>query len=61
MIQIIKRGTRKTCTCKDCGCVFSYESEDVKIGGGYPYVICPQCNTQMYAIKEIHNKGNEEK
>ena len=31
MIKIIKRGTRKTCTCDNCGCVFSYEEEDINV------------------------------
>jgi hypothetical protein len=31
MISIIKAGTRKKCTCSDCGCVFSYEEEDTRI------------------------------
>lgn len=54
MIQIIKQGTRKTCTCKGCGCLFSYEGEDIKYdetgyhGGGCAYVKCPQCNNEVY-------------
>lgn len=30
MIKIIRKGTRKVQECKECGCLFSYEEEDVK-------------------------------
>jgi hypothetical protein len=57
MIEIIKRGTKKTCTCDKCGCYFSYEEEDVeKVYNtiGTPWgesrtyksiVRCPQCES----------------
>lgn len=59
MIKVIKKGTKQIMTCNKCGCVFSYEEEDIQhlerhgdeykfVGGtkhGYKnYVICPQCN-----------------
>ena len=59
MIKIIKVGTKRLATCEKCGCVFSYEEEDIKhlenhngeysfvdgIKHGYKnYVICPQCS-----------------
>lgn len=53
MIKIIKRGTRKTCTCNNCGCVFSYEEEDVEITYTSSNVFdvvaikCPQCDTEI--------------
>jgi Fe2+ or Zn2+ uptake regulation protein len=62
MIKIIKKGTRQQATCDKCGCIFSYEEEDIKhlenhngeyhfINGtrhGYKnYVICPQCNNDL--------------
>lgn len=59
MIEIIKRGTKKTCTCKECGCVFSYEEEDVdtvytvndifgvKTNLLRNVVKCPQCDTAI--------------
>lgn len=62
MIKIIKKGTRQEATCDRCGCIFSYEAEDVKhwenhngeysiVDGTKPgykdYVICPQCNTDF--------------
>ena len=30
MIEIIKEGTKRIVTCYNCGCVFSYEKEDIK-------------------------------
>lgn len=62
MIKIIKRGTRQQATCDKCGCIFSYEEEDIKhlenhngeyrfydgTKHGYKnYVICPQCNNDF--------------
>ena len=51
MIEIIKRGTRTITECKQCGCKFSYESEDIQ-RNYYPKkygecVICPQCNKEV--------------
>ena len=49
MKKIIKPGTRKTLTCDNCGCLFSYEEEDIEhtgrvYAGSYKqYVKCPQC------------------
>lgn len=57
MIKIIKKGNLKVVECKNCGCVFSYENEDIfsrttKYGNEYQiYKIknteyikeCPQC------------------
>lgn len=58
MIKIIKPGTRTEATCKFCGCVFSYEKEDIKTenilfkDGGLitsllESVNCPQCNKKI--------------
>lgn len=55
MIEIIKEGTKKIATCTRCGCVYSYENEDIKthddieytLGSRYDYVNCPQCNKQF--------------
>lgn len=59
MIKIIKRGTRQQATCDRCGCIFSYEEEDIMHlenhngeyhfaeGTKYDYknfVVCPQCH-----------------
>lgn len=49
MKEIIKRGTKGITTCKTCGCLFSYEQEDLvhedtdNYKGWKEYVICPQC------------------
>lgn len=29
MIKIIKKGTRRNTTCDKCGCLFSYEKEEI--------------------------------
>ena len=57
MIKIIKEGTRK-----ECGCVFSYEQEDIchietnrneteyiqGIRAGYKsLIVCPQCGNEI--------------
>lgn len=55
MIEIIKKGTKTKCTCKQCGCLFTYEEEDLKKkeyvhplnGLDLPYVICPQCSNKI--------------
>lgn len=57
MIKIIKPGTKKKCTCEECGCLFTYEAEDIKIGGtgyhggDYSYIKCPQCNNEIYLVE----------
>lgn len=55
MIEILKRGTKKTEACKVCGCVFTYEAEDIDIeeaayhgGGDCKYIKCPQCDNRIY-------------
>jgi DNA-directed RNA polymerase subunit RPC12/RpoP len=58
MVEIIKRGTKNTCTCSECGCIFSYEDEDIEniYQGSYfsvsemnhkNIVRCPQCGTEI--------------
>lgn len=56
MIKIIVKGTRKELTCKSCGCLFSYEAEDIKfedkpsvVGGMHreDYIECPQCENKI--------------
>ena len=59
MIKIIKKGTKKNQECNFCGCIFSYEEEDIitkTYGEGIFYqvkdvIYCPQCK------KEIIFKG----
>lgn len=55
MVEILKRGTKKTETCEVCGCVFTYEQEDISFeespyhgGGDYKYINCPQCDNKIY-------------
>lgn len=57
MIEIIKKGTKTQQACKECGCLFSYESEDVKFeegayhgAGDYKYIDCPQCDNRIYLL-----------
>lgn len=55
MIKIIKPGTITELRCYKCGCLFSYEKEDVIIerdehmlhGFNNDYIICPQCGTKI--------------
>lgn len=56
MIEIIQRGTKNRRTCVNCGCIFSYEEEDIRKDGVYSvdplkvkktYVICPQCHKEI--------------
>lgn len=55
MIKIIKHGTVTEQKCNTCGCLFSYEREDVITerdeympqGFKEDYIICPQCNTKI--------------
>lgn len=64
MIKIIKRGTRKTIECEDCGCLFTYDEEDINVDCYYPlnfgYVICPQCKSEIDVGGEvlIRNENN---
>ena len=70
MIKIIEYGTIKKQRCNNCGCLFSYEEEDVKertindsfnsLGGVYctNYVVCPQCkkSIDLTAIRKVDKK-----
>lgn len=55
MIKIIELGTIRKQKCQRCGCLFSYENEDViternehmLLGFEEDYIICPQCNTKI--------------
>ena len=56
MIKIIKQGTRQKATCDECGCLFSYEAEDVNvhmeyIGGSKRMVKCPQCGHEVSLLQ----------
>lgn len=60
MIEIIKEGTKKIATCESCGCIFSYENEDIEtyddieyaLGSKYKYVVCPQCDQRLININK---------
>ena len=51
--RIIKRGTKEVITCDNCGCLFSYEKEDLinvdtdNYKGFKEYTICPQCECEV--------------
>lgn len=53
MIKIIKQGTRKTIICEQCGCLFSYENEDIIYTNEHhtridtEYLKCPQCDNKI--------------
>lgn len=55
MIRIIEYGAIKKKRCDNCGCLFSYEKEDIKRGTIFcfevfadcEYVICPQCKEKI--------------
>ena len=59
MIKIIEKGTRHKIRCKDCGCLFSFDDEDMNISTGigicgmeirekhYKTIVCPQCNNEI--------------
>ena len=62
MIQIIKEGTRNIAKCSVCGCVFSYEKEDINM---FPnarrnsvtlYINYPQCNKAVGIMVERRQK-----
>jgi DNA-directed RNA polymerase subunit RPC12/RpoP len=68
MVEIIKRGTKQTRTCKNCGCIFSYDEEDVERDkqtheSGTPFGVtriaeyglfikCPQCGEKI-VLKQL--------
>ena len=37
MIKVIKHGHYRTCSCYNCGCIFTFEKEDVKVEDGFEY------------------------
>ena len=56
MIKILKEGTRQRQTCEFCGCLFSYDAEDVEnhqeyIGGLKRIVKCPQCGEEIFLLQ----------
>ena len=59
MKHIIKPGTKFIATCHQCGCVFSYEREDIVRevwrNEAQSWVNCPQCNI---GIRVDYTYGN---
>lgn len=55
MIEIIKRGTKQKIKCKNCGCFFSYEQEDVQVDNdelrSKHFISCPQCKEKLIIDK----------
>lgn len=55
MIRIIKKGTRDIRECESCGCLFSFDEEDIQITRSRKketekyekYVKCPQCDYRV--------------
>lgn len=48
MIKIIKKGTRDIRECESCGCLFSFDEEDILGGKGLKkYIKCPQCKMKI--------------
>lgn len=44
MIHIIKKGTKQKIQCGECGCLFSFEKEDMEIINNCKTIKCPQCD-----------------
>ena len=52
MIKIIEKGTRQKKQCDNCGCIFSFDGEDIEVptsrGETLTKIIhCPQCNAKI--------------
>lgn len=54
MIKIIKEGTRGIRECETCGCLFSFDIEDIEVTHSNmeienyeKYVKCPQCSFKV--------------
>lgn len=66
MIKIIKKGTRDIRECKTCGCLFSFDEEDVEsvFKNGridYKCVKCPQCSYKVMLEQEETIAVDQEK
>lgn len=63
MIKIIKRGTRDTRECDNCGCLFSFDEIDIVRMSVRKYVECPQCEKKVIleairTIQPIESEGD---
>lgn len=67
MIKIIEHGTIKRKQCEHCGCLFSYEKEDImheKLNNQLDplsycrsdYILCPQCEFKI-RLKTLLSKN----
>lgn len=56
MIKIIKEGTRDIRECESCGCLFSFDKEDIVVTyrktGYEKHVKCPQCSFKVNILLE---------
>lgn len=55
MIEVIKHGKKKQNECFNCGCIFTYEKEDVEIvdygrNEVHSEVQCPDCGAKCQAV-----------
>lgn len=61
MIKIIKEGTRDIRECESCGCLFSFDAEDISVDQRIKrYIKCPQCENKIILeqIKTYVNCSN---
>ena len=52
MIKIIRHGDKKRLVCTECGCIFTYETEDTVtnrtgLNEYETHVDCPDCGTSI--------------
>ena len=59
MVKIIKFGTIQKTTCKECGCLFSFEEEDLKPQKDRikKAIDCPQCGHEIVFLMQDNIKG----
>lgn len=67
MVTIIEKGTKHKQKCENCGCLFSYEDEDIDVH--YTWLVptkecikCPQCGNDILlkSFDEMLDKEEEE-
>ena len=64
MKKIIKKGTRDIRECESCGCLFSFDEEDIEITRRRKketekYVICPQCDHKVIILSVMKKESPE--
>lgn len=67
MITIIEKGTKQKKKCDVCGCLFSYEDEDIDTYYSFltpisKHIKCPQCENDilLQSFKEFSGLWEEE-